>query len=108
MKSKDFSKLSSINHNPKDKNNNENDNDSLENISQFFEQKKETAKFINDNNNDNCNKQKADSVDIFTDSLLLNNKEEKSNNIIYKEKVEEDEKLIEKENNIKIHSFLNT
>ena len=43
FKIKDFSKLSSINNLQKDKNTI--DNDTLENISQFFNEKKETAKF---------------------------------------------------------------
>lgn len=45
FKIKDFSKLSSINNLQKDKNTIDNDNDTLENISQFFNEKKETAKF---------------------------------------------------------------
>ena len=78
FKIKDFSKLSSINNLQKDKYTIDNDNDTLENIFQFFNEKKETAKFKvrNDNNENkiiknNLNEHKIDSNGSFIDSLLL-------------------------------------
>ena len=118
FKIKDFSKLSSINNLQKDKNTIDNDNDTLENISQFFNEKKETAKFEvrNDNNENiiiktNLNKHKIDSNGSFTDSLILTANGDINNNIIYIEEKEENDKINEKgskKENIKIQSFLET
>ncbi len=118
FKIKDFSKLSSINNLQKDKNTIDNDNDTLENIFQFFNEKKETAKFEvrNDNNENiiiktNLNKHKIDSNGSFTDSLILTANGDINNNIIYIEEKEDNDKINEKESkkeNIKIQSFLET
>ena len=118
FKIKDFSKLSSINNLQKDKNTIDNDNDTLENISQFFNEKKETAKFEvrNDNNENiinknNLNKDKIDSNGSFTDSLILTANGDINNNIIFIGEKEENNKINEKESkkeNIKIQSFLET
>ena len=115
FKIKDFSKLSSINNLQKDKNTIDNDNDTLENISQFFNEKKETAKFEvkNDNNENimnknNLNKDKIDCNGSFTDSLILT---ANGDIIIYIEEKEDNDKINEKESkkeNIKIQSFLET
>ncbi len=117
FKIKDFSKLSSINNLQKDKNTIDNDNDTLENIFQFFNEKKETAKFEvrNDNNENiiiknNLNKNKIDSNCSFTDSLILTANEDINNNIIYIEEKEENDKIKEKgskkENIEKFNHFL--
>ena len=103
FKIKDFSKLSSINNLQKDKNTIDNDNDTLENISQFFNEKKETAKFEvrNDNNENiinknNLNKDKIDCNGSFTDSLILTANGDINNNIIYIEEKEDNDKINEK------------
>ena len=117
FKIKDFSKLSSINNLQKDKNTIDNDNETLENISQFFNEKKETAKFEvrNDNNENiiiktNLNIHKIDSNGSFTDSLILTANGDINNNIIYIEEKEENDKINEKgskkENIEKFNHFL--